>query len=99
MLKKNHNPTFTRPDSAMRVVLQAVEDGKQTRKEIVSSTRLEDGKVRSALYNLAFIGAVVRRSDRNRISVYSVPNTRVEMRTPACLKGIRSIFDVGSRRV
>lgn len=93
MLKKGVTIVkFTRPASAMRVVLMAVENGKTSRREIQSETKLDKGKVESALKNLAYIGAIIREVDRNGRSVYGLPG-RIGKVAP-CLMGVRSIFDV-----
>jgi hypothetical protein len=93
MLKKGQTTVkFTRPASAMRVVLSAVEAGNHAKHEIATYTKLDAGKVKSALLNLCFIGAVVRTSDELGRSVYHTPGQY--RGTAQCLKGVRSIFDV-----
>ena len=76
----------------MRSVLMAVENGLGARVDIVASTGLHTGQVRSALYNLVYIGALLRETDESGRSVYSLPG-RVKGVAP-CLRGVRSIFDV-----
>lgn len=92
MLKKNTPLKFTRPYSTMRSVLSAVEQGQGARVDIVASTGLHTGQVRSALYNLVYIGALIRETDDSGRSVYCLPG-RVKGVAP-CLRGVRSIFDV-----
>jgi hypothetical protein len=78
--------------STMRVVLMAVEQGSQYRHEIVVETKLKVGQVSSALYNLTFIGAIVRQTDAEGRSVYLIPGRHYGV--APCLLGVRSIFDV-----
>lgn len=92
MLKKDQPVKFSRPMSTMRVVLLAVEQGKQYRYEILKETGLKAGQVNSALWNLTFIGAVVRDVDREGRSVYLLPGKIY--RTAPCLLGVSSIFNV-----
>ena len=95
MLKKGVTIVkFTRPASAMRAVLMAVENGSVNRHEIQEYTKLDKGKVESALKNLAYIGAIIREVDRNGRSVYGLPG-RIGKVAP-CLMGVRSIFDVAT---
>ena len=92
MLKKDQPVKFSRPMSTMRVVLLAVEQGHQYRHEITAETKLKQGQVNSALWNLTFIGAVVRDVDREGRSVYLLPGKIY--RVAPCLMGVRSIFNV-----
>lgn len=95
MLKKGVTIVkFTRPASAMRVVLAAVEQGIQTKREIAEDVKLSHGKVDSALRNLAYIGAIVRSTDSMGRSIYTSPG-RIRNIAP-CLMGVRSIFDVAT---
>ena len=95
MLKKGVTLVkFTRPASAMRVCLQAVENDCRSKTEIMKYTKLERGKVDSALRNLAYIGAITRREDQQGRSVYQLPG-RLGPVAP-CLMGVRSIFDVST---
>jgi len=92
MLKKGQPVKFSRPMSTMRVVLLAVEQGYQYRHEITSETKLNPGQVNSALWNLTFIGAVVRDVDKEGRSVYLLPG-KIRKVAP-CLLGVSSIFNV-----
>lgn len=95
MLKKGVTLVkFTRPASAMRVVLMAVENGKTSRREIQTETKLDKGKIESALKNLAYIGAIIRTVDKNGKSVYGLPG-RFGSVSP-CWMGVRSVFDVAT---
>mgnify|MGYP003608635447 CR=1 FL=1 len=95
MLKKGvTHVKFTRPASAMRVVLMAVENGKTSRREIQTETKLDKGKIESALKNLAYIGAIIRTVDKNGRSVYGLPG-RFGSVAP-CWMGVRSVFDVAT---
>ena len=95
MLKKGVTLVkFTRPASAMRVVLMAVENGASTRQMIQRTTRLERGKVESAIKNLVYIGAIIRTVDRNGRSEYGLPGRQGPI--AKCLLGVRSIFDVAT---
>jgi len=93
MLKKNQPVKFSRPMSTMRTVLLAVEHGFQYRQDILMETKLKPGQVQAALYNLTYIGVVVRNVDDNGRSVYLIPGTNYCV--APCLRGVRSIFDVG----
>jgi hypothetical protein len=92
MLKKGQPVKFSRPMSTMRVVLLAVEQGTQYRHEIQTETKLRPGQVQSALYNLTYIGAVIRATDEQGCSVYLLPGRHYGI--AQCLHGVRSIFDV-----
>ena len=92
MLKKNQPVKFSRPMSTMRAVLLAVEHGFQYRHDILEETKLKAGQVQAALYNLTFIGVVVREVDAQGRSVYLIPGTHYGV--AKCLCGVRSIFDV-----
>ena len=92
MLHKNQPVKFSRPVSSMRTVLQAVEGGLHYRYEIVRSTALAQNKVRAALYNLCFIGALRHTQDAQGRSMYVLPGQLGP--TAPCLLGVRSIFDV-----
>jgi hypothetical protein len=92
MLKKDKPVKFTRPMSTMRVVLLAVEHGFESQADIVDETKLLVGQVRSALWNLTYIGVVNRDRDANGRSVYLIPGRQYGV--AQCLRGVRSIFDV-----
>lgn len=93
MLRKNTPVKFARPISTMRTVFELVESGVETRIEMVEQSKLVVGKVRAALFNLTFIGAIVRYEDEQGRSRYTTPN-KVAISAGECLKGVRSIFDV-----
>jgi hypothetical protein len=93
MLKKGQLIKFTKPVSTMRTVFEAVEQGSETRLEIAALTNLAHGQIRSALFNLTFIGAIKRYQDEQGRSRYTIPGRMVGPVAP-CLKGVRSIFDV-----
>lgn len=92
MLKKNQPVKFSRPISTMRTVLLAVEHGFQYRHDILTETKLKAGQVSSALYNLVFVGALIRDSDDSGRSIYLIPGQH--QKVAKCLCGVRSIFDV-----
>ena len=95
MLKKGVTLVkFTRPASAMRLCLMAVENDQRNKTDIIEYTKLSRGKVDSALRNLAYIGAIIRREDSQGRSVYQLPG-RLGPVAP-CLMGVRSIFDVST---
>ena len=93
MLRKGQMISFKRPMSSMKIVLEAVENNMRQAHEIVSGTSLRTGQVKSALHNLAFIGAIVAGRDDAGRCIYVLPG---EFRAPVaqCLRGVRSIFDV-----
>lgn len=94
MIKKNSNErlAFIRPMSKMRIVLSAIEQGYQYRHDIVKETKLQEGQVRSALFNLTFIGAIKLTKDASNRTVYLIPG-QWAAEIPHNLRGIRSIFD------
>lgn len=92
MIRKGRPLPLEKP-SNMRVVLNSIEMGNRYRREIVDHTGLKEGQVRSALYNLAFIGLVKRTVDEANRSVYLSPG-QWHSQVAANLKGVRSIFDV-----
>lgn len=92
MLKKNQPVKFSRPMSTMRTVLLAVEHGFQYRHDILGETKLKAGQVQAALYNLTYIGVIVRELDAQGRSIYLIPVTNYGV--AKCLCGVRSIFDV-----
>jgi hypothetical protein len=92
MLKKNQPVKFERPMSTMRQVYLSIEQGNKYRGDIQADTKLLQGQVQSALWNLVYIGAVVRKDDKEGRSVYQVPG--MEYTVAKNLLGVRSIFDV-----
>lgn len=92
MLKKGQPVKFSRPMSTMRVVLMAVEQGHQYRHDILKETKLKQGQVNSALWNLTYIGAVMREADTEGRSIYVLPG--MLRKVAPCLMGVRSIFDI-----
>lgn len=93
MLKKNQPVKFARPISTMRTVFESVDRGTDSRTAIMEETGLVLSKVRAALFNLTFIGAILRYEDEHGRSRYTVPG-RMVGGVAGCLKGVRSIFDV-----
>jgi len=89
-LKKNQAIKFSRPVSTMKTVYEAVEAGLLGRHEIVQETKLLPGQVRSALYNLAHVGAIRLELDGSGRKVYMLPRLGVS----ASLLGVSSIFNV-----
>lgn len=92
MLKKGQPVKFSRPVSTMKTVFEAIEQGHVYRQEIVTITKLEQGKVRSALFNLCFVGAVRLVQDKEGRSMYALPGAWLQP-TPRILCGINSIFN------
>jgi hypothetical protein len=91
MLKKGKQVMFVKPMSTMRRCLEAVEQGNDNRQSVMDATGLRMGQVRSALYNLTFIGAVHLLTDKQGRSIYT---TQAHAVAP-CLCGVSSIFAVG----
>lgn len=92
MIKKGQMLKFSRPMSTMRTVLECVENGISHRADIVTKTKLTPGQVKSALHNLAFIGAILSSTDEQDRRVYILPG---QITTIAkCLCGVNSIFNV-----
>lgn len=95
MLKKGQMVSFKRPMSSMRTVLEAVENGSKNTREVAEYTKLRNGQIASALYNLAFIGAIESATDKEGRHIYMIPGTWNKP-VAKCLCGVRSIFDVTS---
>ena len=93
MLKKGQMVAFTRPMSSMKIVLEAVENGALNRYDIEQVTNLRAGQISSALYNLAFIGAVQHSTDEQGRHIY-VPPGKWNTPVAKCLCGVSSIFNV-----
>lgn len=77
----------------MKRVLEAIEQDNLYRIDIEKATGLQTGQVRSAIFNLTFIGAIQRAKDNNGKTVYFVSGKFTGGVAP-CLRGIRSIFEV-----
>lgn len=91
MLKKNKPITFARPVSSMRLVLEAIENGHNSLLAIREQTNLNKGQVKSAVANLAYIGAIcTRRRDEQGRAIYVLPG-QIESVSDN-LKGVNSIF-------
>jgi hypothetical protein len=90
MLKKGQNLAFIRPMSTMRRCLEAVEKGADNRQAVIDATGLRKGQVRSALFNLTFIGAIYIKTDKQGRTTYT---TQAHPVAP-CLCGVSSIFSV-----
>jgi len=73
MLKKNKPVSFTKPFGTMKQCYDCVNDGLTTRHEIVRETKMRDGQVRAALYNLTFIGAILKTKDEHGRTAYEMP--------------------------
>lgn len=91
MLKKGQLVAFTRPMSTMRQVLSSVEMGNGQVHTIMDDTRLRRGQVSSALYNLAYIGAIKLSTDKQGRNHYEVPGSKIS--TGRVLLGVNSIFN------
>jgi hypothetical protein len=59
--------------STMKIVLEAIEQGHGTLHEVMEHTGLlTDAQVRSAIWNLCFIGAIQKRADSRYASIRGV---------------------------
>ena len=78
----------------MRQVLNAIEAGVTYRPEIVEATKMDAGRVKSAIYNLVFVGLVTRTVDSDGRHRYDVAecNSR-KITTGKCLLGVSSVFN------
>jgi hypothetical protein len=76
--------------SSMRVVFEAIETGCTYRREVMDETKLKEGQVKSAIWNLTYIGAIQRVIDENGRSRYVLP----QIKSANCLCGVNSIFNV-----
>lgn len=93
MLKKGHLVAFTRPMSSMHLVFECVQSGENNIHRIMQLTGRRKGQVTSALYNLAFIGAIVSVTDSQGRRRYELPPIERPHVAP-CLCGVPSIFHV-----
>lgn len=92
MLKKGQPVKFSKPMSTMRIVLSEVEQGNGTRYLITKETGLRDGQVKSALFNLAYIGAIKLVTDREGRRYYVCQGAMVGG-VADCLVGVNSVFN------
>ena len=76
-LKKDHTAKFTRPMSNMRVVLMSIEQANHSMQAISTDTKLPQGKIKSAIVNLLYIGAIQRSTDRQGRLIYFVTGQHV----------------------
>jgi hypothetical protein len=95
MLKKGQLVKFSRPVSTMKTVLEAIEQGHCYRHILIVETSLNENQVRSAIWNLAFIGAIKRTTDDQGRTKYVTAGEWTEDIAP-CLLGVNSIFNVGT---
>lgn len=93
MLKKGQLVQFSRPVSTMKTVFEAVEQGFAYRYEVIRETGLQENQVRSAIWNLAYIGAIKKVTDESGRTKYVIPGVWVEP-VAKCLMGVSSIFHV-----
>ena len=91
MLKKDKTVPFVHPMGTMKQCLDCVNDGLGLSRLIVERTGLREGQVKSALYNLTFIGAIKRAADRQGRMGYVVPGAAVEV-TTQCWNRAASVF-------
>ena len=90
MIKKGQMLKLTKP-STMRMVLNCIENGLSSRLEIAEETGLRAGQVKSALHNLAYIGAIKSATDEQGRNIYILPGRAREI--ARCLCGVNSIFN------
>lgn len=62
-LKKNKPVAFKRPQSTMFKVYQSIQEGNHSILKICVDTRLVEGKVKSAIWNLAYVGMIHRERE------------------------------------
>ena len=74
----------------MRSVYEAIQNGCTYRSEIIEETKMREGRVKSAIWNLSYIGVIQRVDDDNGRSRYILPSIDVG----SCFKGVNSIFNV-----
>lgn len=75
----------------MRHVLNAIESGANYMQDIIEHTKMQPGKVKSAVYNLVFTGQVRRTIDAEGNHRYDPPNKRKIISSP-CWQGASSVF-------
>ena len=92
MIKKNQPIKFSRPMSSMKLVFDAVDSGTCFRNDLMEATGLNGGQVRSALYNLRYVGSVLIQDDDKGRKMYYTPG-RIASGVPACLRGVNSVFN------
>jgi transcription initiation factor IIE alpha subunit len=91
MLRKGQPVKFSKPMSTMRVVLGVIENGAIYKQDIVTESGLKEGQVRSALFNLTYVGCIKLGKDREGRTIYIAPGTVNEVSD--LLLGINSIFN------
>lgn len=74
MLKKGQQLKLKRHNSTMSVVYQSIRDGNHTTQKICVDTRLLVGKVRSAVWNLVYVG-MIHQERENGVTRYFVGDT------------------------
>ena len=91
MLRKNKPVPFSHPCGTMKKVYDCINDGLFYRHEIIKETKLREGQVRSAIYNLTFIACIVKCKDEQGRTIYKVPGSFVEV-TAQCWGMASSVF-------
>jgi transcription initiation factor IIE alpha subunit len=74
----------------MKRVYDAINDGLFYKHEIIEETKLREGQVRSAIYNLTFISCIVKCKDKEGRTIYRIPGF-VEV-TAECWAMASSVF-------
>ena len=92
MIRKNQPVKFSKPVSSMKTVYECVNDGARTRAEIIKASGLVTAKARAAIWNLVFVGIILKTEDSEGRTIYVMPGTIQGV--ASCLKSVRSIFDV-----
>lgn len=92
-MKKNQPVKFHKPASTMRRVFQSITDGNHSRIKIAVDTGLRDGQIKSALYNLSFIGLIDVRKENGK-SRYMLADKDESPACSACFRFVNSIFNV-----
>lgn len=66
-LKKGKPVAFRKPNSTMHRVYLSIQDGNHSINKICVDTRLVEGKVKSAIWNLIYTGMIHRTRERGVI--------------------------------
>jgi hypothetical protein len=91
MIKKGQLVKFSRPVSSMKTVYFSILNGHNSRREIMEDSGLNENQVRSACWNLSFVGAIIRLNDSEGRTRYEIPGGWQP--TAPCLRGVSSIFN------
>jgi hypothetical protein len=92
-LQKGKPVKFARPIGSMKTVYECIEKHQViTRADIIKETGLVSGKAQSAIWNLVYVGVIIKAVDHLGRTVYAIPGAWIQP-TPINLHSINSIFN------